>query len=897
MAAERCANCRTLQLVSLLFVILVSMVLAGGEPLSAAQSELPLMQAPVNQSFSQPVNSSPTRLQAANPESFATGYLPSVHDPAPLRLKPTRAGKAVLTALPATYDSRTLNHLTPVRDQGNCGSCWAFAAVGSVETSLMPSESRDFSEQNLKNLAGFDWGPCDGGNADMAAAYFSRWGGPVNESADPYNPSISNSAANLPVQKHVQEILYLPNREGSSDNDIVKQAVMAYGGVFTSMYYDSSKYNSLNKSYYSTNGGQNHAVMVVGWDDNFSSSKFSVAPPGNGAFIVRNSWGSSWGEKGYFYISYYDASICNFSNVVFNQVDPTDDLAKIYQYDPLGWITNMGYGLETAWFANIFTASGNDSINAVSFYTASPNSTYEVYIYTGVSSGPRTGTLAASGSGSFLYSGYHTVNLSAPAMVTNGSRFSVVVKLTCPGYDYPIPIEMPLSGYSSNVNAGNGQSYVSSSGSSWSDLNSEYSGCNVCLKAFAAGVPAAPAGDLIVQSLSSQAQAFNGGSIEVTDSIQNNSTSSVGGSKVKYYLSANQSLEITSQSALQVVPADFYLGERFVPALAAQEISTVTSSFLVPDSTPPGLYYVLALADADNQVNEVDEGNNLGCSPSPVNVLLAERDLWLSGLSGPLQASVGTTISVQASVGNTGNAESGQFYGRFYLSTDNIITAGDTFLGSGQFASIAPGNISSTGFNLYLPDTITNGSYFLGVILDPDNLITETDETNNCGAAPEQTTVSAPFKDLLITALSGPTSAATGSSISIANTVKNQGTAAATGFYVKFYLSLDDAITTADTYLGQRYVSSLAAGASSAANTSLTVPSSVTGNTYFLGAIADANAQVAESDETNNQLIADNPMGLFVKSNWSIPNFRQPLQELAEEGIVLFENNQILQGR
>jgi len=175
--------------------------------------------------------------------------------------------------------------------------------------------------------------------------------------------------------------------------------------------------------------------------------------------------------------------------------------------------------------------------------------------------------------------------------------------------------------------------------------------------------------------------------------------------------------------------------------------------------------------------------------------------------------------------------------------------------------------------------------------------VAESDETNNTAAAPGQVTVSAPFKDLLITALSGPTSAATGSSISIANTVKNQGTASATGFYVKFYLSLDDAITTADTYLGQRYVFSLAAGASSAANTSLTVPSSVTGDTYFLGAIADANAQVAESDETNNQLIADNPMGLFVKSNWSIPNFRQPLQELAEEGIVLFENNQILQGR
>ena len=94
-----------------------------------------------------------------------------------------------LASYPAVYDLRTLDRVTPVKDQGSAGTCWAFATYGSLESYLMPSESRDFSENNLKNTAGFDMDVNNGGgNIDMATAYLTRWAGPVNETDDPYNP-------------------------------------------------------------------------------------------------------------------------------------------------------------------------------------------------------------------------------------------------------------------------------------------------------------------------------------------------------------------------------------------------------------------------------------------------------------------------------------------------------------------------------------------------------------------------------------------------------------------------------------------------------------------------------------------------------------------------------------
>ena len=196
---------------------------------------------------------------------------------------------------------------------------------------------------------------------------------------------------------------------------------------------------------------------------------------------MRNSWGTGWGKSGYFYVSYYDACIgyqgapaCDQdANAVFCDAEPTGNFSDIYQYDPLGWTQSEGYGSDTAWFANDFTAHDNARLSAVGFYAAEPGSSYTVFAGTGAS------PLTAEGSGSFSTAGYHTVTFTAPVQLTADQGFEVAVELTTPGYHYPIPVETAIAGYSSAATP-SGQSFVSADGTDWRNLTD----ANVCLKAF-----------------------------------------------------------------------------------------------------------------------------------------------------------------------------------------------------------------------------------------------------------------------------------------------------------------------------------------------------------------------------------------------------------------------------
>jgi C1A family cysteine protease len=389
--------------------------------------------------------------------------------------------------LPSSYDLRDGGKLTFVRDQGGCGSCWAFATYGSLESNLLPGEAEDFSENHLKNTHGFDWDFCDGGNAYISAAYLSRWSGPVEENDDPYNPLSGVSPPGVLPAKHIQEILIIPDRSNSSDNTRIKEAVMSYGAVYTSMYWGGS-YNGTTHAYYF--GGStysNHAVAIVGWNDDYSKTNFSTTPPGDGAFIVRNSWGTGWGEAGYFYVSYYDSNI-GTENFVFRGAESTTHYSRVYQYDDLGWVTSAGYGKTTAWFANVFTAVGDELLSAVSFYAASPDSKFTLYIYKNATSGPRSGTLAGTVKGTIDSAGYHTISTGSPIFLPSGQSFSIVVKLKTPKYDFPIPIEYPMYNYSSLATANSGESFVSSDGTDWEDLTNAYPDSNVCLKAFTTAI-------------------------------------------------------------------------------------------------------------------------------------------------------------------------------------------------------------------------------------------------------------------------------------------------------------------------------------------------------------------------------------------------------------------------
>lgn len=458
-------------------------IMQGSIGTEMVRTETSFRLAPVNPDFTKYLSDFKKRgVPKQTADGLGLGYIPAPLDTS--HLKGKKISKAAV--FPAAYDLRTAGKLTPVKDQGPCGSCWAFATYGSLESYLLPSETRDFSENHLKNTHGFDWGPCDGGNHFISTAYLARWSGPVDEADDPYSPDDGTSPTGLPPKKHLQQAYFVPDRSGPLDNNNLKQAIMDYGAVFTSMYYSSYYYNSSNYTYYY--GGSNysnHAVAIVGWDDNFDRNLFKTPPPGNGAFIIKNSWGTGWGQDGYFYISYYDSKIGSY-NVAYT-AEETTNYKDVYQYDPYGWVGSIGSGSSpTMWFANVFNAKSIDTLAAVSFYVASPNSTYQLYIYKDVNTAPTEGTLAGTQAGAILYPGYSTIKLAAPVSVSSGQKYSVVVKLTTPGYYYPCPVEYAEYGYDSSAKSNPGESWVSGDGSAWQDIFGLGYG-NVCLKVFATG--------------------------------------------------------------------------------------------------------------------------------------------------------------------------------------------------------------------------------------------------------------------------------------------------------------------------------------------------------------------------------------------------------------------------
>ena len=139
---------------------------------------------------------------------------------------------------------------------------------------------------------------------------------------------------------------------------------------------------------------------------------------------MRNSWGRSFADGGYFWVSYYDAGLARSDDsVAFTRVDAPGAYDHVYSYDKLGWTSSAGAGSTTAKFANRFTATAAGKVAAVSFYTDAPDATYKVY------AGRSLAGLSTRGGGTVSQAGYVTVPLSTQLNVTKGVRFVVAVSL------------------------------------------------------------------------------------------------------------------------------------------------------------------------------------------------------------------------------------------------------------------------------------------------------------------------------------------------------------------------------------------------------------------------------------------------------------------------------------
>lgn len=381
------------------------------------------------------------------------------------------------SGLPSSYDLRDYGKVTAMRNQGPNGSCWAFASYGSLESTMLP-QLNDFSEKHMRNTHGFDWGPNDGGTRAVAAAYLARWSGPIAESDDPYHPRDFRSPSGLVRTKDLMKAIYLPDARSDAGRDVLKRALMQNGAMYTTIIGSKRYLSRYNAHYYSGSGYANHAITLIGWDDNFSARKFNSRPPGNGAWLCKNSWGTNFGDRGYYWVSYYDKHI-GTSNCQFIAQDK-GEFDNIYQYDTLGMTTTTGRS--SGYFANVFTAKATEYVNAVGVFTNNHNTRYDVYMVTNYSGPGSFGNRVKVASGTIPYAGYYVIKID-PQLVQAGTKFAPVVHFSTSG-SRAIPVEAPRRGYSSRARASSGQSYISHDGRGWSDLTRSFRNANVCLKAF-----------------------------------------------------------------------------------------------------------------------------------------------------------------------------------------------------------------------------------------------------------------------------------------------------------------------------------------------------------------------------------------------------------------------------
>jgi len=380
---------------------------------------------------------------------------------------------------PAAFDWRApANKVTSVKNQGICGACYAFAAIGNVEsrvlidTAATATPGPDYSENNAKecNWRAMDpiwnvtWGSCAGGDYKILASLFSQKG-IVLESDDPYNITDCACNSTCPYNKTLLDWRIISTWSAPTV-DVMKSYIWTEGPIYTHLYVGDSNdvpwqtefanYNGAYNLVYTGPYDPNHAVLIVGWDDTLPYVG------GTGCWIVKNSWANTWGAAGYFTIAYGSARIGEWSSYMYDWQD-YDNNGSIMYYDDDCQNDYVGYTNVTGWGLCNFTPTSNTYATRVEFWTVDATTDIDVYIYDDfdVSTKSLSNLLVSQLDYSFSEPGYHGVNLSSPLALTAGDPVMVVVKFTDAAWQWPVPTDQ-YGPSETNL------TYTSPTGTNWS---------------------------------------------------------------------------------------------------------------------------------------------------------------------------------------------------------------------------------------------------------------------------------------------------------------------------------------------------------------------------------------------------------------------------------------------
>ncbi len=406
-------------------------------------------------------------------------------------------------AAPSSYDSRTFGYITSVKNQNPYGTCWTFATMATLEANAVKKglapNTIDLSERHVayfsyhtaKDPLGnteFDTilaSPPEstsyltgGGNIIIASMALMNGKGAASESAFPYNKDSTAGMVITPESEAFHQEIRLKGAYGvpaNSDREIKKQLIMDYGAITTSVYWpndDSAYYNSTEYTFNNPdNTNTNHAVTIIGWDDTFPKEKFKKVPAIDGAWIVKNSWGTSWGNEGYFYLSYQDATQ-NTANVTNYALEA--ELSNVNDYDytysgvvpPIYNTNNVSllYGQRVATAHEMkASSSGREKINGVKIGLLDTNVGYSMQLYRfdltegQIVTNPTSGValLSAPVTGTTTYSGIYTIPLSEAIYVNQGETICAVVTFSKSASSNYVMVYGSQDGNVFNITAGN----------------------------------------------------------------------------------------------------------------------------------------------------------------------------------------------------------------------------------------------------------------------------------------------------------------------------------------------------------------------------------------------------------------------------------------------------------